>query len=285
MRAIAQPFDAGGVAVASGATSRRERIDALGVLVDRVDLTAAMDRIRSFVTAGGFHQVVTVNLDFVRVARRQPRFRALVNNADLAVADGMPLVWASRLAGRPLPERVTGVDILLQSCAWAADSGRSVFLLGDLPEVASAAAARLRQRFPGLAVAGTYSPPHGPFSAAENHKMVRLIQQAGPDFLFVAFGCPKQDYWIEEEGPATGAAVAIGVGGSFRFVAGHTPRAPEWMQRHGLEWAHRLRSEPGRLWRRYLVNDLPIFAWLMAQQSWAGIRSARLARRPHGGSP
>lgn len=253
----------------AASTACRDRLDALGVLIDRVDLAAAMDRVRSFVTAGGFHQVVTVNLDFLHVARRQRRFRELVNGADLAVADGMPIVWASRLAGRPLRERVTGVDILLRSCAWAAETGRSVFLLGDLPAIAADAAAALQQRFPGLTVAGCYSPPHGPFTEAENRKMVRLIRDAQPDFLFVAFGCPKQDYWIQDEGPAAEASVAMGVGGSFRFVAGHTPRAPHWMQQAGLEWAHRLWNEPRRLWRRYLLNDLPLFGQLMAQQLWS----------------
>jgi N-acetylglucosaminyldiphosphoundecaprenol N-acetyl-beta-D-mannosaminyltransferase len=240
----------------------RPRLDLGGTFIDQIDLTAAVERIRQFLRSGQPHQVVTVNLDFLSIAARNPEFQATLNNADLAVADGMPLVWLSRLRGQPLAERVAGVELVTESCRIAAEQGLRVFLLGAGPGVAEAAGKRLQAMYPGLEIAGTYSPPIGSLRQRENDRIVRMIRNASPDFLFVALGAPRQDMWIREHQHQLQVPVAMGVGCVFDLLTGSVKRAPVWMQRRGLEWAFRLVQEPTRLWRRYLVNDLPMLARL-----------------------
>jgi N-acetylglucosaminyldiphosphoundecaprenol N-acetyl-beta-D-mannosaminyltransferase len=241
----------------------RDRLALAETLIDRVDFNAAAERIRQFAESGTPHQIVTVNLDFLSIAERDPQFRVTINGADLAVADGMPLVWLSRLIGQPLPERVTGVELVQASCEYAARSGRRVFLLGAAPGVADTAAKRLQVRHPGLTIAGVHSPPMGPISNALSNELVSRIRASEADFLFVALGAPRQDIWIREHLEALQVPVAMGVGCVLDLLAGVSRRAPTWMQRAGLEWAFRLGREPGRLWRRYLLNDLPMLGRLM----------------------
>jgi N-acetylglucosaminyldiphosphoundecaprenol N-acetyl-beta-D-mannosaminyltransferase len=241
----------------------RARVELGPVLIDRVDLLGAVERIRAFVASGSPHQVVTVNLDFVKLADRNPGFRYAINAADLAVADGMPLVWISRLKNQALPERVAGVELVGESCALAADNGLGVFLLGAAPGVADAAARTLQARYPGLKIAGVYSPPYGPLSISENDQIIRTIRAAAPSFLFVALGAPRQDLWICEHLERLQVPVAIGVGCVLDLLAGVVSRAPAWMRQSGLEWGYRLFNEPGRLWRRYLVDDLPMLGRLV----------------------
>jgi len=241
----------------------RPRVDLGGVLVDQIDLRGAVEQVRQFVQSGRPHQIVTINLDFLNIAQRNDDFCRTLNEADLAVADGMPLVWLSRVKGMPLAQRVAGVDLFHECCALAAEEGRSVFLLGAGPGVADIAAQRLVERYPGLTVVGTYAPPNGPASIEEDELMVEMIRAAAPDFLFVALGAPRQDLWIRDHLHDLHVRVAMGVGCVFDLVAGTAIRAPSWMQRSGLEWAFRLGREPGRLWRRYLLNDLPLLGFLL----------------------
>lgn len=250
--------------------TRRVRIDLDGTLVDRVDRSEAVERIRGFMQSGSAHQIVTVNLDFLSIAERNPHFRALINSADLAVADGMPLVWLSRLRGTPLAERVAGIELVDESCQMAAQSGRGVFLLGAAPGVARAAGERLQRLHPGLRIVGTYSPPIGPLKRRESDRIVRMIRRATPAFLFVALGAPRQDLWIQAHLGELNVPVAMGVGCALDLLAGVSRRAPMWMQASGLEWAYRLGREPRRLWRRYMLNDLPVFGRLLV----SGLRTA-----------
>ncbi len=255
-----------GVAIAEPrpSTELRHRIDLGGTLVDCVDRESAVDRINSFLWSGRPHQVVTVNLDFLSIAERDERFRALINGSDLAVADGMPLVWLSRLRGEPLSERVAGVELVEDSCRIAAETGQGVFLLGAAPGVAELAAERLTERHPGLRVVGTYSPERSALAKRkENDRIVRMITRANPGFLFVALGAPRQDEWIRAHLHELNVPVSMGVGCVFDLLAGVSSRAPVWMRSAGLEWTYRLLREPRRLWRRYIVNDLPLFGRLL----------------------
>jgi N-acetylglucosaminyldiphosphoundecaprenol N-acetyl-beta-D-mannosaminyltransferase len=242
---------------------RRRRLDLAGVLIDQVDLPIAAERIRGFLRSGAAHQIVTVNLDFLSIAQRDPRFRETINQADLAVADGMPLVWVSRLRRQPLAQRITGVQLVHESCRLAAEEGHSVFLLGAAPGVADAAARALEARYPGLPVVGVYSPPFGPLGVEEHERIVQMIQDAAPSFLFVAFGAPRQDLWIRAHLERLNVPVAMGVGCVFDLLAGAVKRAPPWMQQAGLEWSYRLLQEPGRLWRRYICDDMPMLGRLV----------------------
>lgn len=242
----------------------------LDMWVDKVDVESTVSRIDAFVRAGRAgrsHQVMTVNVDFLRLGVKDHAFRHLINTADLAVPDGMPLLWAARLLGDPLPERVTGIDLIVECARLAAEQDYRIFLLGAGPGVAEEAATVLRARCPGVRIVGAYAPPViGVFGAEEDERMVRMIREAQPDMLFVAFGAPRQDEWIRQHMHRLEVPVCMGVGGAFDMLAGRVQRAPGWMQRNGLEWLYRVLREPTRLWKRYFVDDLPVFARLMAQR-------------------
>jgi N-acetylglucosaminyldiphosphoundecaprenol N-acetyl-beta-D-mannosaminyltransferase len=248
-----------------------ERISLSGVLIDRVDLSEAARRIAGYLGSQHLHQIVTVNLDFLQIARADAGFRGTINEADLAVADGMPLVWASRLVGRPLPERVTGNALVEECCRQSAATGDPIFLLGGRPGIAEAAGRAITARHPGAVIAGSYAPPFGPLSATDDRAIVDRINRSGARILFVAFGAPRQDNWIAEHRHELDVRVAMGVGCSLDVLAGIVSRAPLWMQRSGLEWLHRFRLEPCRLWHRYFVKDAAMFARLLAESLRAAI--------------
>lgn len=234
----------------------RDCADIMGVLIDRTRRDQVIAHVDMFVQSGRPHQIVTVNVDFLNIAHRDPSFVQLLNDAALSVPDGMPLVWVSQIVGRRLPERITGTDLLCDCAELAARKGYRLFLLGAAPGVADEAADLLSQRYPGLEVVGTYSPPEcGEFTSQENAKIVELVRAARPEMLFVALGTPKQEKWIYQNLQDLGVPVCIGVGGVFNFITGRIPRAPQPLQRAGLEWLFRLLLEPRRLWRRYLVDD------------------------------
>jgi N-acetylglucosaminyldiphosphoundecaprenol N-acetyl-beta-D-mannosaminyltransferase len=241
-----------------------ERVELAGVMLDRIDRRAAAATIEGFFADGGRHQIVTVNTDFIRIARRDADFRSALNDADLAVADGMPVVWLSRVRGTPLPERVAGIDLIDDCCRVAARRGVGIFLLGAAAGVAAQAARQLAVRHPGLKVVGTASPPFGPHSAEAEERMVAEVRAAGAGVLLVAFGAPRQDLFIARHLSQLDVVVAMGVGCAFDILAGSIRRAPSWMRRSGLEWVWRMAMEPGRLWRRYLLQDAPLLGVLAA---------------------
>jgi len=219
--------------------------------------------------------IVTPNLDHLRQLRRDGPLRACYAEADLVMADGMPLVWASRLQRTPLPGRVSGSDLIWSLSAAAARTGRSVYLLGGDPGTAEATSARLTARSPGLRVAGCLCPPHGFEAQPERQaEVVERLIAARPDIVFVALGTPKQELLIGSlrRRGLLPHAWWIGVGISFSFVAGSVRRAPVWVRRLGLEWLHRLAQEPGRLSRRYLLDGLPYGAGFVARAAWKGLR-------------
>ncbi len=217
--------------------------------------------------------VVTHNLDHVHRLSRDRSFAALCAKASVVVADGMPLVWASRLQGAPLPERVAGSDLTSSLSAAATAQARSIFLLGGAPGTAQAAADVLRARHPDVRIAGTDCPPVGFEDDSLEMERLRLrVITAAPDIVLVALGSPKQERLIHSLRPQLPNAWWIGVGISFSFLCGHVKRAPAWMQRAGLEWVHRLLQEPLRLGRRYLVEGIPFALWLLASSAWQGFR-------------
>jgi len=241
-----------------------EHLDAtctlFGISINNVDFNGAIDLVNSLVAlpAGGMGRyIVTPNVDHVVKLRHDSEFKYVYAGAAAVFADGMPLVWASRLLGKPLKERVAGSDLFTAICELSARKGYTLFFLGGLPGVAEAAKRELTTRYPGLNVVGTYSPPFGfENDAAENKKIINLINADTPEILFIGLGCPKQEKWIYQHCDELNIKVALCTGAAFDFVAGTVKRAPMWMQRIGFEWLYRLLSEPGRLWRRYLVDDV-----------------------------
>ena len=229
--------------------------------------------------AGRGGWVGTMNLEHLQRLVQHPRYADLYRQASLVVADGMPLVWASRLQGTPLPERVTGSSLIWSLSVAAAQRGRSIFLLGGAPDAVPLAANALRQRIPALTIAGLACPPIGFETREEEFQALRrTLVTAAPDIVFVGLGTPKQEALIERLRGDLPAAWWLGVGISFSFVAGTIPRAPLWMQRLGLEWLHRLLREPRRLAGRYLLRGIPFALTLLVGtlvRRWSGAAPAR----------
>lgn len=236
----------------------------LGVRVDAVTAAEALDIIEQIVREGRSQQVVTVNPEFVMAAQANQAFRRVLNAAALALPDGIGLVWAARILGQRLPERVAGSDLVPRLAEQAARRGWKLFLLGAAPGVAEQAAARLVARCPGLTVAGTYA---GSPAAVEEEDIVARVRAVRPDILFVAYGAPAQDLWIARNLERLGVPLCMGVGGALDFIAGVRRRAPRWVQRLGLEWLYRLLQEPWR-WRRQLA--LPRFAFAILMERLKG---------------
>lgn len=202
--------------------------------------------------------VCTGNLDHLALAEQDEEFRRAYERADLVVADGAPVVWLSRLGGRPLKERVAGSDLFWSLGKASADEGVTLFLLGGAPGAAEGAKAELERRSPGVKIVGTYCPPFETFDTKdEQARVVAEVKKASPDILLVAFGAPKQEKWIAANKERLGVPVSIGVGGSFEMAAGMLRRAPVWMRNVGLEWFYRFSQEPRRLFQRYIVRDVP----------------------------
>jgi N-acetylglucosaminyldiphosphoundecaprenol N-acetyl-beta-D-mannosaminyltransferase len=252
-------------AAAPRAGSPPARVDVLGVRVSAIDVPAALAALDGWVERGERHYVCVSGVHGVMESLRDPALRQIHNAAGLVTPDGMPLVWLGRLAGQAHVRRVYGPDLMLAYCAHGLARGRRHFFYGGGEGVAERLVGRLRARFPGLAVAGTYTPPFRALTAEEDAAVVRRINDAAPDVVWVGLSTPKQERWMAAHRAALGAAALVGVGAAFDFNAGLKRQAPAWMQRAGLEWAFRLATEPRRLGRRYLVNN-PLFVWHVAQQ-------------------
>ncbi len=202
--------------------------------------------------------LVTMNLDHLRRFAQGGEYAARARHASFMIADGMPLVWASRLQGTPLPERITGSNLIWSLSQGAEAQGHSVFLLGGSKQSSIGAAQRLQERFPHLRVVGVYSPDEGFEQRAEElEQLKQVVVAAQPDIVYVALGSPKQDELIDALRAQLSQTWWLGVGISFSFVTGQVARAPLWMQRAGFEWLHRLLQEPQRLYKRYLIQGIP----------------------------
>lgn len=237
----------------------------MGMEIDRVTEADTIARIVGALGEGHGGWVITPNLQHLREFVRSPEVRASFEKADIVVADGMPLVWASRLLGSPLPERVAGSDMIWSLSAEAALHGRSVYLLGAEPPACDAARARLCDLYPGLRIAGCHSPPIGfAEDPAEMENVRQLLRAAQPDIVFVALSFPKQEQVIAGLRSVLPSAWFLGIGASLDFIGGAKERAPAWVIKLGLEWLFRLVREPRRLFRRYVLQGLPFAARLAA---------------------
>lgn len=249
---------------------RQRSVRILGVRVDDLTTPETISIIEEYLTEGTPHQGVTVNPEFVMIAQRDETFRAVLEAADLALPDGQGLLWASRILGQRLRERVCGSDLVPCLAALAAKHSYRIFLLGAAPGVAERAAAVLERDNPGLLIVGTYA---GSPALEEENEILERIRAAAPDILFVAYGAPQQDLWIHRNLDRLGIPFCMGVGGSLDFIAGVVKRAPLWMRRLGLEWLYRLIRQPWR-WRRMLV--LPKFALLVLAQRLRGKEESKI---------
>ena len=246
-----------------------QRISMMGCLIDNLTMEETLQRVAAFIRAGTPHQHVVVNVDKLVKASRAPELRRIINACDLVNADGMPVVWAARLLGMPLKERVAGIDLFEALMQRAAARGWRVFLLGAREDVVARVRATYEQKYRGLVIAGHR---HGYWSAAEEAGVAAQVAASGADLLFVAIPSPKKEQFLARYQASMQVPFAMGVGGSFDVAAGLVRRAPRWMQRAGLEWFYRFLQEPRRMFRRYFIDD-PAFLWLFLKEA-AG-RAAR----------
>ena len=235
-----------------------EKQPLLNTYINNVTMSETVEAIEQMIAADKKSYVVAINVDVVMKIEDDPYLKKVVDDADMVLVDGKPLVWISKLHGKPLKAKISGSDLVPLLCEVAAEKGYKVFIIGGKDGIAAQAKEKLESKHPKIQIVGTYAPPFG-FEKDEkelNH-INQMISEVKPDLLIACFGCPKQEKWIYDNIRLVGAKVAIGVGGSFDVMAGNVKRAPKIFRRLGLEWFHRLITQPTR-WRRMM--RLPKFA-------------------------
>ncbi|MEO5803906.1 MAG: WecB/TagA/CpsF family glycosyltransferase [Verrucomicrobiota bacterium] len=255
----------------------------LGIPFDNLTTTETLNAIEEMVASRKPHYLATANVDFLVQAKHDLELRRILLEANLVLCDGTPLVWASRLLGNPLPERVAGSDLVPLLIQIAEKKNYRIYFLGGSPDAAEAAVDNLKKQHPQLTVAGYYSPPFASLLEMDHDQIRQRIQKAKPDLLFVSFGCPKQEKWISMHYRSLGVPVCVGVGATIDFLAGKIKRAPKLMQKTGTEWIFRTAQEPRRLLGRY-VKCLWWFSGAILQQWWqmqlAGGRKKSIRETP-----
>jgi N-acetylglucosaminyldiphosphoundecaprenol N-acetyl-beta-D-mannosaminyltransferase len=241
------------------------RATILGVGVSAINMPIAVDTLGQWIAARRQNYVCVTGVHGLMESHRDPELREIHNRAGMVTPDGMPLVWLARAMGFSGVERVYGPDLMLAVCERSAAAGWRHFFYGGSDGIPELLERRLTERFPGLAVAGTYSPPFRPLTESEDEAIVKRINAASPDIVWVGISTPKQERWMAAHLGRINAPVMVGCGAAFDFHAGVKRQAPRWMMRAGLEWAYRMITEPRRLGRRYLVNN-PLFVGLVVRQ-------------------
>lgn len=242
------------------------RADVLGIPLAVSDYEQVMDWMDYAIAREGRATLSPAAVNLVMSARDDPATMAAVLATTLVVPDGQPLVWALRALGHPRATRVYGPDLMALHCARCARTGTPIYLYGGrTPEALELLSARLRERFPGLEIAGSHSPPFRPLTGEEEDRVAADINSSGAQVLWVGTGQPKQELWMHAMRPRLDTPLLVGVGAAFDFHAGIVPQAPAWMQARGLEWLYRLSREPRRLWRRYATQN-PRFLLAFARQ-------------------
>jgi N-acetylglucosaminyldiphosphoundecaprenol N-acetyl-beta-D-mannosaminyltransferase len=228
----------------------------LGVPIHVVSMSQVVEQMEDWIVRTEGHRVVAVtNVHVIMEALHDPSFKKAVEESDLVVPDGMPLVWLGRLQGHSIPHRIYGPDLLLAFCERTSRRKYTHFFYGGARGVADEMVAHLKNRLGDLRVVGTYSPPFRSLTPEEDIEVIRMINQAAPSVLWVGLGCPKQERWIHDHRSRLNVPLMLGVGQAFDLISGRTRQVPRFMGDHGFEWLFRLCREPRRLWRRYLIYN------------------------------
>lgn len=236
------------------------KVKLLNTQVDNLSMDEAVIAIETLINNGKFNYVVTPNVDHIVKLEEDDEFKKVYEEANLVLTDGMPLIWISKMLKTPIKEKVSGSDIFPKICEMAAQRGYKIFLLGAAEGIANKAAENLREKYPGLNIVGTYSPSYGFENKPEEIiKIIRVINESQPHILAVGLGAPKQEKFIYKFKNQLKVPVSLAIGASIDFEAGNVKRAPEWMQKSGLEWFYRFVKEPRRMYKRYFKDDLKIF--------------------------
>ena len=243
-------------------STEHDTVALFGLPVTNVDMEEAVKRVDGYINSGGVHQIATANLDFARNALIDPYLQHIICDCSMVLPDGAPMLWASKLFGAPLQERVTGVDLVPALARLAADRGYRLYFLGSSEESSSTAVNSLLKRFPKLKIVGRSCPPIASLNEMDNGKMLAEIHAAKPNIIFIGFGNPKQEIWIHRHKDRLPPSVVIGIGGALDMIAGKLRRAPRWIQSLQMEWAFRMAQEPGRLLPRYVRDAKALFSHL-----------------------
>ena len=250
-------------------------VNVLGVGVSAVNMKLALDQIDTWTRSGAREYVCVCPVHSIMECRRSADVRRIFNSAGMVTPDGMPVVWVLRRSGQSHVSRVYGPDLLLAEMERSREAGHRHYFYGGGPGVAQRLADTMQKRFPGVAIAGVSEPPFAPLDQLATPATAAAINATRPDIVWVGMSSPKQDVWMARMRPLLDAPVIIAVGAAFDFHSGTVAQAPVWMQRSGLEWVHRLATNPRRLWRRYLVDN-PWFLWELALQR-TGLKKFELA--------
>lgn len=233
----------------------------MNTYVNALSMDETVEAVEKIIAAGKPTQHVVINALKVNLMRKDEALRRIVNDCPLINADGASIVYAAKMLGVPVRERVTGFDLFLRLVEVAAENGYRIYLFGAKEEVVNRVKAVFREKYPDLQIVGTRN---GYFTEKEEPQIVADMASSGADMMFVAFSSPKKEYWIHKYLEQLNIPFVMGVGGSFDVVAGVTDRAPKWMQDHGLEWFYRFIQEPGRLWKRYLVGNVSFVLYMLS---------------------
>lgn len=252
---------------------KRPGAKVLGSHIDAVSWREMLYTISLWAAHRESRYICLCNVHSIVTAKQNIAFNSIINGADMAIPDGMPIAWMLRARGFPEQRRLNGPDVMWELCGRASQGGLPVYLYGAAPDVLDRLGKRLQRAFPTLEIAGAYSPPFRPLSEDEDRRIVEEINRSGAGIVFVGIGCPKQEQWMAAHRGRVRATM-IGVGAAFDFHAGVLRRAPVWMQRNGLEWLYRLLTEPRRLWRRYLYNN-SLFLYYIVRECLSGEGGAR----------
>lgn len=256
-------------------TSDADRVNVLGVGVSAIDMAMALDRIDDWIKARERRYVCVCPVHSIMECRRSPALKSIFNAAGMVTPDGMPVVWVAHMKGFGRVGRVYGPDLMLAELNHSQSAGHRHFFYGGAAGVAQKLAGAMRERFPRVEIAGVHEPPFAGLDDLTTSQTAELINAARADIVWVGMSSPKQDMWMARMRPMLDAPVLIAVGAAFDFLSGTVRQAPRWMQRSGLEWLYRLGTDPGRLWKRYLVDN-PWFVWEVALQL-TGLRKFELA--------
>jgi N-acetylglucosaminyldiphosphoundecaprenol N-acetyl-beta-D-mannosaminyltransferase len=261
---------------------QHNRVNILGVGVSALNVPEAVKLVHSFLESGNKGYVCVTGMHGIMEAQADPAFRDIQNNSLITTPDGMPTVWIGHLLGHKQMKQVRGADFMLEVCAATARNGSKHFLYGGKPGVAERLRDVLTDRFPGLQIVGSYTPPFRAMNASEETALFQTVSDSGADIIWCGISTPKQERFMARYLDILPVKLMVGVGAAFDINCGLLKDSPQWVKKSGLQWFHRLCQEPRRLWRRYLYN-IPRFVWLYLLQ-WTGIRSYELSqpRHPHG---
>ncbi len=235
------------------------RMRLMNTEIDNLTMDETLDAIDSLIKEDNCSYVVTPNVDHIVQLEKDEELKRVYENASLILTDGKPLIWISNWYKTPIKEKISGSDLFPRVCDLAAKKGYTMYLLGAAEGVADKAAKNLMDKYKGLNIVGTYSPPFGfEKDKVELKKIERQIQEVHPDILIVGLGCPKQEKYMYHHCKELDVPISFGLGASIDFEAGNIKRAPRWMSEHGLEWLYRITQDPKRLAKRYLVDDMKI---------------------------